>query len=94
MKFNCILGLCVNGCLLLGATGCMECAAKAAEAVEALAHGIWSVGAKRDEAGVLGVIPKPRFMWQFIAWIWFTLLFWCRDFFVCLQNKDKNISVA
>jgi hypothetical protein len=36
MKFNCILGLCVDGCLLLGATGCMECAAKAADAVDAL----------------------------------------------------------
>lgn len=36
MKFNCILGLCMNGCLLLDATGCMECAAKAAEEAEAL----------------------------------------------------------
>jgi hypothetical protein len=36
VKFNCILGLCIDGCLLLGATGCMKCAVKAAEAAEAL----------------------------------------------------------
>jgi hypothetical protein len=36
IKLNCILGLCLDGCLLLDATGCMECATKAVEEVEAL----------------------------------------------------------
>jgi hypothetical protein len=58
MKFNCILGLCVNGCLLLGASGCMECAAKAAEAAEALDLKIARRIVRRPVHTVCGVLAR------------------------------------
>jgi hypothetical protein len=34
LKFNCILGLCITGCLVLDANGCMDCATKAAKTLD------------------------------------------------------------